>query len=193
MGVDLVIPIYTYESKYFYKEKKDRTFMKKPQLFKDLEGFFSNFSKDPFHESDPSEGRATRERVYLEKIIKGSKYKPEDIVGVALGVHHESGKPVQFWHVYLTERGITESKEGMFYEAYQRMLDKIVVQVGSFLKQSERGTFEYLAESYQTNPLELLDLGGSDHKLRVLAIYSRNEGDPVSPVEEEHAGKRINS
>ncbi len=167
--------------------------MKKPQLFKDLEGFFSNFSKDPFHESDPSEGRATRERVYLEKIIKGSKYKPEDIVGVALGVHHESGKPVQFWHVYLTERGITESKEGMFYEAYQRMLDKIVVQVGSFLKQSERGTFEYLAESYQTNPLELLDLGGSDHKLRVLAIYSRNEGDPVSPVEEEHAGKRINS
>ena len=110
-----------------------------------------------------------------------------------MGVHHESGKPVQFWHVYLTERGITESKEGMFYEAYQRMLDKIVVQVGSFLKQSERGTFEYLAESYQTNPLELLDLGGSDHKLRVLAIYSRNEGDPVSPVEEEHAGKRINS
>ena len=133
MGVDLVIPIYTYESKYFYKEKKDRTFMKKPQLFKDLEGFFSNFSKDPFHESDPSEGRATRERVYLEKIIKGSKYKPEDIVGVALGVHHESGKPVQFWHVYLTERGITESKEGMFYEAYQRMLDKMLFKWGLFL------------------------------------------------------------
>lgn len=141
------------------------------RLFAALEGYFSKQEKKPLHILTPDEHKTIVESNYLEKIIQAGQCKPEDIIGVAFGTTHH-GEGVQIRQLYLTQRGMKESKDRVLARDYQALTERVVIKVGSLLQLCERRGFQNLAERFGKNPVEYVDLNGKDDKKRVLIIYS---------------------
>ncbi|MBM3233144.1 hypothetical protein FJZ18_03200 [Candidatus Pacearchaeota archaeon] len=145
-------------------------------FFDNLKGYFSQPEKKSLHRVTPEQHKALVESDYLERIIRelghGEVYAPEDIIGVAFATTHR-GEGVQFRQLYLTHRGIKESKDTQLRIEYRDLVSKVVVKTDSLLKLCERPRgFQSLVERFSENPVEFVNLEGADKMKRVLIVYS---------------------
>lgn len=149
--------------------------MDKPRFFSALEGYFGQTKKKSLHRVTPNEHKALVESDYVGKIIQGSKYVPEDIIGVAFATTHR-GEGIQIRQLYLTQRGWNEWKDPSLAQEYQSLIENVVIKTDSLLKICERRGFKSLVERFSENPVEYVNLNGRDKQRRILVVYSCDAG-----------------
>jgi len=132
-------------------------------------------SKDPFPDLDnlfddetPST-EALIEMRYLSSIL-GDKYSPEDVIALAFGSSHAiEGSSLHA--IYLTQRGMTESRQPNFESQYSKLKGMVRSEMTSpLIDILKSGVINDIMKG--SGSPNYKDLGGLDGSKRILVLYT---------------------
>ena len=133
--------------------------------------------RDPWKELRPAQptekcaGKTIND--FLEYVVSGSEYKPEDVVAIGIGTtHFVQGSKLHA--VYLTPRGLDEmTNPGVLSLPYER-LEGALSRGKKQIYELESSLATAVKVTGPDNQRTLINWGGPDGKKRVLAIYSKD-------------------